>query len=310
MKTEIIEGMEVPAHWHPNNKKKCAKTRINVRAVSNAAPDMKLAMIDAVSFIPKNRKCGVALSSGMDSQAILYALIDRGFKPTVLSVCFKHKKGSDFVSARETADYFGLEFIPVYLPRSAEKYIHFVEWFMKKYGLHSKPTLECMWPMMLLLKKANKHKIKYLAMGHGGDFYFNTARSTEMFCKDMVYDVRIGQFKIASDSPTSQSSLLIQYAFDKGIYLKFPFHSARIYAELQNCTKWEDLMVPQKKPLRDAWPEHLIPCKVKNHQNMQLGDGDISTIIKDMLIDSKFNTGEWKSSTGIYNSLWKNINTD
>ena len=301
---EDIEGMLVPAHWNENNKKNCRKVRSSVKKMASAPPDLRHALMESLSLFEDD--CGVACSGGLDSQAILWSLIDLGKKPTVFSVCFEHQISSDFLSAKQTAEYFGLEFVPVFIPYDADKYYKFLKYIIHKQGITSKPSIECLYPMMLLIKEAEK-RCRYLAFGHGGDIYYNLARKAEMFGKDILYESRLAQFRGGGITygPKGQETILTRYALKKGIFAMFPYLLANVYAQFQTMTTWEETNKPQKRIVRETWPQHLKPCKVKNHSNMQLGDGDISGNLGNLILESEHNVGNWKSQVGVYNHIAK-----
>lgn len=267
----------------------------------NKPVDVRQALMDTLSWIPKDDQVTVFMSGGIDSHACLFACIDLGLKVNVLSFTLDTHESTDFKAARHAAETFGLEFIPIVLPTNEEHLKSWVRFAVHKLGLSNKSEIECSWPLYTAIRHlGHQEKTKHIVLGLGGDSYFLMAKSASMHCKDMVLEQR----RKATRRVLSQNSLVKREAHARGIYAHLPyFEFGRIYAELQMETDFKKINSPQKSFYNQAFPEYRKRCKVRGHQNFQLGDTNISGIFSDVLLKSDWNTRNSKAIIAVYNDV-------
>lgn len=280
-----------------------ANIKKKVRAAlleSHAKPvDMRQALMDALAWIPKDDQVTVFMSGGIDSHAALFACIDLGLKVNVLSFTLDTHESSDFKSAKHAAEVFDLEFIPIILPTNEKHLKSWVRFAIHKLGLKNKSEIECSWPLYYSIRHL-ENQTKHIVLGLGADSYFLMAKSVSMHCKDLVLEQR----RKATRRVLSQNTLVKREAFRRGIYAHLPYYEfGRVYAELQMETDFAKINKPQKSFYNQAFPDYRKKCKVRGHQNFQLGDTNISGIFSDVLLSSDWNTRDLKATIGIYNDV-------
>lgn len=275
------------------------KVRSALFASHNKPVDMRQALMDTLSWIPKEDQVTVFMSGGIDSHACLFACIDLGLKVNVLSFTLDSHESSDFKAARHAAEVFDLDFTPIVLPTNEAHLKSWVRFAVHKLGLTNKSEIECSWPLYTAIRHL-EGKTKHIVLGLGGDSYFLMAKSASMHCKDLVLEQR----RKATRRVLSQNVLVKREAFARGIYAHLPyFEFGRTYAELQMETDFKKINSPQKSFYNQAFPEYRKRCKVRGHQNFQLGDTNISGIFSDVLLKSDWNTRDLRAVVGIYNDV-------
>ncbi|AQT28504.1 hypothetical protein YOLOSWAG_17 [Erwinia phage vB_EamM_Yoloswag] len=277
------------------------KIRAGVIESHNKPVDMRQALMDTLAWIPKDDQVTVFMSGGIDSHACLFAAIDLGLKVNVLSFTLDTHESADFKSARHAAEVFDLKFIPIVLPTNEQHLKSWVKFAVHKLGLSNKSEIECSWPLYSAIRALEQMgETKHIVLGLGGDSYFLMAKSASMHCKDLVLEQR----RKATRRVLSQNTLVKREAFARGIYAHLPYYElGRVYAELQMETDFKKINSPQKSFYNQAFPEYRKRCKVRGHQNFQLGDTNISGIFSEVLLKSDWNTRNLKAITGIYNDV-------
>ena len=264
-------------------------------------PNIRQALLDTMEFIPKDQKVCVFLSGGIDSHVILFAAMESGLDVSTTSFTLDTHDSTDFKIAKATSEEFKLDFNPVRLDSSEKHLKKWVRYATGTLGLDSKSSIECTWPLYVTIL-ANKDK-KHLMMGLGGDSYFLLAKGYSMHCRDMVAEVRNKAFRRS----LIQNSVVKNLAFrnEQVVHLPF-FELGRVYTELENTTDYSKLNTPQKSYYHSAFPELRKRCKIRAHQNFQLGDTCISKNFSDKLLNSDWNTRNSKAIIAIYNDVIAN----
>lgn len=273
------------------------RTREKIFAVCERPPDVRKVMRDVLGWIPKDDPITVFMSGGIDSHVCLFGCLDLGLNVSCTSFTLDTHESSDFKAAKHAAGIFGLDFHPVILDSSEEHLKKWVRFAVHKLGIKNKSALECSWPLYMAIRQT---EAKHIVLGLGGDSHFLLAKSRAMHCRDIVAETRQHAFRRA----LQQNDLVKSEACKRGKYAHLPFFDmGRMYAELQNETDYEKINSPQKSFYHQAYPEYRKLCKVKQHQNFQLGDTNIAKNFSDKLLASDWNVRNSKSVVGIYNDV-------
>jgi hypothetical protein len=243
----------------------------------------------------------VLLSGGVDSQAVLAALLEAGKEPTALSFRLPGRESRDWLFARETARRWGVPFTDLVLDPREGALRSYVEWAVG-YGLRSKAGIECFWPRKAAIDYLEDVGSPGFATGDGGDGYFGLSK------KAMIH-VRPGGAE-AMDAfrewyfarpDWSQTVTIRRYAMDVNpltpMHVVMPL-AAKELLDVCRGWDWDGLNRPQKAPIRDAFPGKLdgLPA----HMNLQLGDSGIADAFR-VLIPAGM-----KSPVAYYNRLARN----
>lgn len=254
----------------------------------------------------------VFLSSGADSNCLLFAAIEAGLKPIAVSFHMEGVMSRDFKQAQLTAKTFGLDFIEVVLPKSVETLKKNCTILATKYGCRSKSDFECSWPMYRAFKTvadyAAKHKIKNPTVftGHAADIYYVLSKKGNMHYngapgKKSPDDYRTERFH---DPKLSQRHILPKIAKVVGIKNEIPWVDARILKAFKGASLADVNKPRQKEPSRLAFASYLAKTKIYQHTNFQLGDSNISKHFELLLDDEEWNPDrKFKAPIGVYNEL-------
>ena len=276
------------------------KIKANVRKkfAEKIEPNVAQALLDEISCYPKD-DTAVLLSSGIDSIAVLQAAIVADLNPVAYSFTLKNRpESTDFKIAKHNAKALGVPFVPVYLPVSDRHLRRYINAAINKYGLKSKSDIECCWPMLYAMKRVSQ---RCILSGIGSDTYFVTSKQGMMHLKDMIDRFRAHNWRKSN----SQRSTFKRICALRGQIYHSPYESPRFWAEVHDALDFDSLHKPEKRLLREAFPELMKKCKVKNHTNLQLGDSGIAKHFERLLDMPDMNPNGGKSVVSVYNHLAK-----
>jgi tRNA U34 2-thiouridine synthase MnmA/TrmU len=264
-------------------------------------PNVRSVLLDELDFIKySGKKAAVLLSSGVDSNSVLFACMELGIPVEAYSFTLDNRVSRDFKYAKNTCDILGVPFHPVYLKTTEKHLLSYVKYAVKV-GCRSKTDFECFWPMAAAFRSASKDNgIGYVLSATSADSHFALSKKANMHYKDKVDYYRTVVFKKRN---TGQKLLLKAEATRLGLTYLTPYDSTRMCSELHGYS-WDELNKPkQKQPIRDAFPEYFDKIKVTNHTNLQLGDSGIADHFK-LLLETHLNPGKkYRAVKGVYNEL-------
>lgn len=267
----------------------------------NKQPNVRGALLDELDFLKySNKPVGVLLSSGVDSNSVLFACLELGLNVTAYSFTLDTHESRDFKYARRTSEALGVPFVPVLLPTTPEHLKKYMKYAVE-IGCRSKTDFECSWPMLYAMRRMARAGIGHVLSATAADSHFALSKKANMHYKDKVDLYRTIVF---SKRNTGQKLILRRVATSLGMAYMTPFDTTRMCSELHGYT-WEELNKPkQKQPIRDSFPEYFERISVTNHTNLQLGDSGIAEHFKLLLEDEDWNPGlRFKAVKGVYNEL-------
>lgn len=251
--------------------------------------------------------CGVLLSNGVDSNSLLAALLQNGSRPTVISFRIENYTSTDWTYARRTADLLGLPFVDIELTTDVELIAQDVKFCITELGLRKKADIECFVPVMKAIDAASELGVLDLFTGAGADSHFGLNRKCYVAAHigdgqdnpKWLDDFRDAYFARTNPAQTVSGK---EYGAPKNVNVLAPYVSHEL-VEIFRGKSWKSLNKPkQKMPTRDAFPEMNKWRVGSRHTNLQLGDSKIAENYT-RLLDSRFNTGNYKSPVGIYNAM-------
>lgn len=264
-------------------------------------PNVRGALLDELDYFKySDGKVGVLLSSGVDSNSVLFACMELGLDVTAYSFTLADRESRDFKYARRTCEILNVPFTPVLLPVSPEHLKKYMNYAVR-IGCRSKTDFECSWPMIFAMRRMAKDGIKHVLSATAADSHFALSKKANMHYKDKVDLYRTLVF---AKRNTGQKLILRREATKLGLTYMTPYDTTRMCSELYGNT-WDELNKPrQKQPIRDAFPEYFEKISVTNHTNLQLGDSGIAEHFKLLLEDEEWNPGlRFKAVKGVYNEL-------
>jgi asparagine synthetase B (glutamine-hydrolysing) len=252
-----------------------------------------------------NKKVGVFLSGGVDSNSILAAYLRNGVRPIAVSFCLDGRPSTDFRCAQKTAKKIGLDFIPVFLPTALETLIGDVRTLIAQYSLRRKAEIEAFWGCWYAIREAHANGVQVIANGltAGGLFGDDKNCSIRGHGPDgddptWLDEIRAEKFA----KPTYGQKIAWDIASSElGLEIVSPYRDPR-FREILKGHSYKSCNQPkQKQPLRDAFPE-MAGWNIKPHVNLQLGDSGISALFS-QLVNHPINKSGHKSVVGIYNEI-------
>lgn len=248
-----------------------------------------------------DQKIGLLLSSGLDSNALLFSLLELGMKPVIYSFTLEYRESRDFKIARATAATFGLKFRPIILPIDMPSVKAGLIDVVQNLNATGKSAIECLWALKY---SVDRIKEPLITSGLAADIYFVLSKKGCMHYKDDADAYRLPRFA-AVKGPGSQTSKLKAYCLTVNKRWLSPWLTQQMMDEFKG-TSWDQVNKPkQKNPIHEQYPEYLAQVKTYQHTNLQLGDSGISALFTELLKDPEWNRWNYKSMAGVYNRLVK-----
>lgn len=244
-------------------------------------------------------RVAVALSGGVDSLSVLYALLELGFRPTVYSFTLEDRESTDFRVARSEAGALGLPFIPVVLPTDLRLLPAWIREAAAGGLPPRKAATECQWAMQRLFRSVRE---RWLALGWSAEDHFGLSKSAQLHWKDRIQEWR--DHKAATEKlPGSQWHYMVGQGRRRGFDLLDPFGCQEMRDAFRG-TSWAEVNRPrQKEPVARAFPEHFTRSGARPHQNFQLGDAGIAELWSRLLDVPELNVLRRKAPAALYRDV-------
>lgn len=259
-----------------------------------ARPDVRRILLEVAHAEPETN-VAVLLSGGVDSTALMFALLEAGKTVTAYSFVLEGRMSTDYRLAWRNAKRFGVGFVPVLLPNDVERLkADLLE--LRDMGAVSKTDYECGWPMLHAYARVEQ---KVVWTGLGADGLFCLSKKGMMHYRDRIDDFR----REGYENPRyAQAVVHAALAEKHRLRSERPFRVQAMRDAFDGVT-WAECNRPrQKQPVLDAFPERFARAEYKPHTNLQLGDSGISEHFG-ALLATDWNTRKLKSVVGIYNDL-------
>ena len=264
--------------------------------------DLKSILKENITRNRSGRDPAILLSSGVDSNSVLYLLMEMGIKPIVYSFKMSDSDGSqDFDYAKETAASHRLEFGTINLPKqSPAALLQDLQLLAKEYNCRTKTDFECFWTLYYAFNSVLEEDI---FMGLGADGHFGMSKNATMQFRDNLPGFDAFRYDLYSNDKHGKKKQCDIYARKHGKNIIQPYRDLEV-CKLFLGKSWRDLNQPKQK-----WPLHEI-CKphkqgkIPHHQNFQLGDSGIADHFKVLLTLPEFH--DCKTVVGVYNRIAKN----
>jgi asparagine synthetase B (glutamine-hydrolysing) len=265
-------------------------------------PNIKGVIQNCVSSIPDN-EVALCLSSGLNSNSILFELVEQGKKVTAFTFSMEGIESRDYVHAKKNCETFGVDFVNVVLPHSLESIKEDV-YTLAKMGAKSKADFECFFPFLHLYKHGGLTQ-KYVLSGLGADGHFCITKRGMIHFRDKIDSFRD---MIYSNPNYGQKQMHEKICESLGKVYIAPYHTEEMRNEFRGV-QWNEINKPkEKQAIIDAYKDYFTKVKLFRHQNFQKGDSGISTAFM-QLVHTDLNKGNFKTPKGIYNDIIDEVNS-
>ncbi len=241
----------------------------------------------------------IALSSGIDSTAVMFALLE--LKKNVRAYTF-HVEGvesQDLIHARRNANTFGVELVECVIPKQIDT--NNVFRLIRCYNLKKKTDIECVYPFLYVFPKV---KEVLMLTGGAADGHFCLSKKGMIHFRHTLEKMNEFRDNLFSNPDYSQRFTLDKIGREEGLVsVQAPFGCESVRDFFRDKT-WEDINRPkQKQTLTDMFPEQFAKIKRFNHTNLQCGDSMIREVFEPML-DCKINKKNRARMVDLYRDLY------
>lgn len=254
-------------------------------------------LVDLIKTVPE-KDVGVFLSGGIDSQSILFACLEANKNVTAYSFTLNDRISTDFELSKHVCDLFNVKFVPIFLPTDASSLKKDLIQLNNEYLCTKKTEYECFWPFLYVYPVISE---RVVLGGFGIEYLIPTGRKFAInYGIPKVNEYReLGYLTINKNQRIQHSIINVKF----NVLLYSPFMGTEMYklfynTDLERCCKPKD-----KQIILDAFSKQFSKFCPRKPQNLQLGDSGISKLFEDVLLKSDWNLHNYKSVTGIYNSI-------
>lgn len=270
--------------------------------------------------IPSGRKVGVALSGGVDSSCVLAALLVAGHKPTVISYTPSTHLSTDFNMATLAALALGLPFRSAVVDMSADA-LEADARTVIGYGYCGKVEVECLTPVVSIMRAAKEEGLEMVLTGDQADGYFANSKWASHNMERANGVPKGERTNVQQDTtPERIDNLRARYwEMDKscsrgvkrigeelGLFVWVPFRDFAIRSSFTGTT-WRDINRPMvKAPLHMAFPELVDTPDLPTRPlpvNLHKGDSYFAQEMGKTLLAQPHLAGRWRTARGLYGAI-------
>ena len=260
---------------------------------------------EVAKIVGDKKEAGVALSAGIDSTCVLFALLELGIKTTVYSFHVEKVFSRDYLYAKKTAEHFSCDFVECVIPRPIDR--HSIIELIEKYGLKKKTDIECTYPFLFLLPKVRE---EVLVTGACADGHFCLSKKGRIHYRhtvELLREFRDGLFDNPNYAQVETFTQICKNNFDN-LKIDTPYNKQSIRDYFYDMT-WDECNKPKEKfPLRDMFPKMLEQITIFNHTNYQCGDSEIRDIFEVLLDDADWNSKNRSRMIDVYRDMYNILN--
>jgi asparagine synthetase B (glutamine-hydrolysing) len=265
----------------------------------------------------RGARIGIALSGGVDSCSVLGALLDNGIRPVVVSYTPDTHESTDHAYAARTAAVLSLPFHSAVVAMSPENLEREARVLTRR-GYRTKLEVECLAPMLEVLRTAEEVGVGVLYTGDQADgYYINSnwmARNYDRaqgipgyLRKPVSADAdakRIDELRrIYYEEDRSCSGALVALGKEMGLEVRVPYRALTMRQAFHG-THWRDVNTPRlKEPVWLAYGHHFnrtFPVRPKP-VNLHRGDSRFAETMGRALMARL--PGPWRTPTGLYAAM-------
>lgn len=243
------------------------------------------------------KNIAVALSGGIDSAHILFALLSLGKSVRTYSL---HREGiisTDYRLSEKNSKILNVPFTEVILPNKLDmsRLVH----IMKDHTLKNKAAVECTYTMDHVWEAMQKDGVDCVFSGVSNDNYFGTTKTASIHFSqtlELNQQFRREHFDWLDYDKTGrwvygkQVQVWSDLAKERGIHLAVPAYDRKVY-EFFYPIHWKTMNTPkQKYPCWAIYPEYVSKCSLEKHSDLQCGDTQIRELFEPLLKDPSINT--------------------
>lgn len=255
----------------------------------------------------KNTGVALAFSGGMDSLSLLLSCLDVGIRPHLYTVRLESFVSNDIKASRRIAEIYGLEITEVVIEESIEYLLDDIEFIIKNLQTKLKTKIQC---LQLFYHMLQHVKEPILLSGLCADDLYGTSKNMRIVCSK---DTDLFEWKRRTDYANPDASAYSHIKKLCGIFdvtLVAPYKDNKELADMILAIDPKELHKPKEKNLtyQSFKTEIERDNLFRKNANMQC-DSRIREY-HNTLLKTELNQKGFKSVTGIYNQLYKEIWAD
>lgn len=185
--------------------------------------------IERIEAVDPNRDAGLALSGGVDSMTVLFAMLESGRKPVCYTFVCESTPSDDHASSVAVCKHFGLEHVTITIPWDMEKLVADIRVLVQKAHKIKNTIIQCMHPWLYIYPALKSDTI---LCGLGADELFCNQQKVQILLHAKGDDAvrEAGYRKTYTDDQNFSSWNIINLGKDYGKTLVDVYHTPEINA--------------------------------------------------------------------------------
>lgn len=279
---------------------------LDISQLSKFYPTICKGMVDFYEA-HNDRTFAVFLSGGYDSRFVLYMCKELGIPVKCYTFTLDDRVSTDAKLAQEICEREDVECITVKIPTDAEIIFFTLEELARRYNCVKKTDFECGLPLYYLYKSVMEDVI---LMGSKSDDYFGLSKKFAIHYSKLPNGLQMYKDEYLGKETNLNQAIQKEMLDRKFNKISFdPFDTYEVNALFENTTYDEVNKDHIKAPLYFSFKQRYDEMK-PYHSNYQCGDSGIRELCADVLLNSKYNTKNFKSVVGCYNEMIRSIQDD
>jgi Asparagine synthase len=142
--------------------------------------DFRKRMILNIEKLDPDKTAALALSGGIDSLTLLFAMLETGRRPRCYTFYVEGIISNDLQASRAVAKHFDLELIECMIPCDLDLVMNDVRLLVSRAHVVKKTVIQCMHPWLYICPKMQEYGDKSIITGLGADDLYCTQRKVQV----------------------------------------------------------------------------------------------------------------------------------
>ena len=247
----------------------------------------------------RTKSFAICLSGGYDSRFVLYMCKDLQIPVICYTFLLNGVESTDFKLAKEVCNAENCKLNIVSVPTDDASVIKTMEILATDFNCRKKTAFECTYPIYYLWQNIKEDVI---LTANASDNYFGVTRKYALHYKHLEDGLTKFKEDIFNDLETDQlpQKYILNRKYNKIMF--DPFNTKELYKVFEGTT-WNELNKPHLKgPLYFQFRDKYDAIK-PYRSSYQCGDSGVREKCEEILLNSKYNTKNYKSVVGCYNEI-------
>lgn len=268
--------------------------------------ELRQLMIEQIDELDPDRSAALALSGGVDSATLLFAMLESGRRPRCFTFYVEGVVSNDLVASRRLAQHFGVELVECMIPCDLDKVMDDCRTLVPLAAVVKQTVIQCMHPWLYLCPALQAYGHDKVITGLGADDLYCTQRKVQVLLhtkgEQAVVDAGYRQL-YAAHMGFSTGNIIAMSRARYGIDVLDAYSQPRIHAWFLQFTI-ESLHRPHEKSASlFAFKDYFTRGAFRRLRDPYQAGSGLKALHEALLVRPDLNVRRMKSPISIYNDI-------